>query len=82
MATQVKPAMEMFPYNTIKAYYLFRRVQSITMRAHYITDNPSGYRGRLFPLDNRACSLSLFSLFAFDANEYSAEDTEEKRVQL
>lgn len=53
------------------------------MSAHYITDNPSGYRGRLFPLDNRACSLSLFSLFAFDANEYSSEDTEEKkRVQL
>lgn len=47
------------------------------MRAHYITDNPSGYRGRLFPLDNSACSLS--PLFAFHANESSAEDTEEKK---
>lgn len=82
IASKVKPVMEMFPYNTIKAYYLPREVQSITIRAHYITDNPSGYRGRLFPLDNSAFSLSLSSLFAFDANEYSAEDTEEKRVQL
>ena len=48
------------------------------MSAHYIKDNPSGYRGRLFPLDN-STSLSLSTLFAFDANEYNTEDTEEKK---
>lgn len=52
-------------------------VQFITMRAHSITDNPSGYRGRLFPVDNSPFSpfLSLTTLFAVDANECFAEDS-------
>lgn len=44
------------------------------MRAHYITENPSGYRGRLFPLDNSAFFLSLYTVLAIDANKYNTED--------
>lgn len=51
------------------------------MRAHYITDNPSGYRGRLFPLDNSpSLSLARPALFAVDANEYNAEELCEARI--
>lgn len=46
------------------------------MRAHYITENPSGYRGRLFPRDNRAFSLALYTVLASDANKYNTEDRE------
>lgn len=51
------------------------------MRDHYITENPSGYRGRLFPPDNRAFFLSLNTVLAIDANKYNTEDRGGKRVQ-
>lgn len=50
------------------------------MRAHYITENPSGYRGRLFPLDNSAFFLALHTVLAIDADKHSAEDRGGKRV--
>lgn len=52
------------------------------MRAHYITEHPSGYRGRLFPLDNRGFFLSGYTVLAVVANKYKSEDWGGNRVQL
>lgn len=52
------------------------------MRAHYITEDPSGYRGRLFPLDNRALFLSRATVLAVVANKHKSEDGGGNRVQL
>lgn len=52
------------------------------MRAHYITDNPSGYRGRLFPLDNSASfSLSTLCLLSMLINT-TLKTQRKKRAQL
>lgn len=52
------------------------------MRAHYITDNPSGYRGRLFPLDNSASlSLSALCLLSMLMNTMLKTQRGEKRKE-
>lgn len=51
------------------------------MRAHYITDNPSGYRWRLFPLDNSA-SFSLSTLCLLSMLINTTLKTQRKKTQL